>query len=171
MSKKRRRRRVNRDPRPNNGRIDAVLLQTLSGRPSRDAFELRKMLHDGCMEMPSNADESETMTESDYTIDAIEGGQKVLLSIKGVIGGEGIDASKITADLEKTATTSAKEILVLVNSRGGDVFDAVSIYNTLVDMPQRVVAKVIGVAASAATLLIMAADERRMASNANFMVP
>jgi ATP-dependent protease ClpP protease subunit len=52
-----------------------------------------------------------------------------------------------------------------VNSPGGDYFDGIAILNSLRDHPARVVATVDGLAASAASFIVMAADELVMARN------
>lgn len=57
-----------------------------------------------------------------------------------------------------------------LNSEGGDVFTALAIYNTLVRHPARVETDVDGVALSAASLVMLAGDEVRAASNAIIML-
>ncbi len=57
-----------------------------------------------------------------------------------------------------------------VNSPGGDVFDATAMYNILVKHPARIEVDIEGMALSAASLVIMAGDTIRMASNAFIMI-
>lgn len=88
----------------------------------------------------------------------------------------------ITLDKWTDAETSAKsfvdelknfggkDITVHVNSPGGDVFSALAIHNALKGYDGNVVAKVDGLAASAASLIVCGADKVVMASNALMML-
>jgi ATP-dependent protease ClpP protease subunit len=57
-----------------------------------------------------------------------------------------------------------------VNSPGGDVFEGLAMLNTLRNYPGHVTAVVDGIAASAASFLIMGADEVVMAQNSMLMI-
>ena len=57
-----------------------------------------------------------------------------------------------------------------INSPGGDVFDGIAITNALRDHPARVVATVDGLAASAASVILQAADDRVMNRNTELMI-
>lgn len=57
-----------------------------------------------------------------------------------------------------------------INSPGGFVFDAISVYNALIQHDSRVTADISGKAASAATILASAADHVRIATSAEYMV-
>ncbi|CAN7397716.1 head maturation protease, ClpP-related [Paraburkholderia terricola] len=85
------------------------------------------------------------------------------------IGFWGTDAKTFIAQLD-TAAASAAEIIVAVNSPGGDVFDAFAIYNALRRHAGKVTARVDGVAASAAGLVVMAGDQVVMPENAMLMI-
>jgi ATP-dependent protease ClpP protease subunit len=61
-------------------------------------------------------------------------------------------------------------VIVAVNSPGGDVFDAFAIYNALRRYAGRVTTRVDGVAASAASLIVMAGDQVVMPENAMMMI-
>ena len=61
-------------------------------------------------------------------------------------------------------------IKLRVNSPGGDVFDGFAIYNQLVRHSARVEADIDGEAASIASIIVMAADEIRIADNAMIMI-
>ena len=65
---------------------------------------------------------------------------------------------------------SIKEVKVHINSNGGDAYQGIGIYNLLKDHPARVVTVVDGIAASAAGLLMMAADWITMPKNASWMI-
>lgn len=83
------------------------------------------------------------------------------------------DDDTVTAkafDEELKALGDVSEITLRVNSPGGDVFDGVAIYNTLSNHPAKVVARIDGIAASAASLIVMAADEIIMPENAYMLI-
>lgn len=63
-----------------------------------------------------------------------------------------------------------KRVVVRINSPGGDVFEGFSIYNALARHPAEVIVEVDALAASAASVIAMAADEIRMAANAMMMI-
>lgn len=60
------------------------------------------------------------------------------------------------------------EITLRINSPGGEVFDAVAIYNALYSHRAKIITRVDGVAASAAGFILQAGDVRQMVSNATF---
>lgn len=62
------------------------------------------------------------------------------------------------------------EINLRIDSLGGSPFIAMTMYNALRRNGAKIIADVDGIAASAASLLFMAGDVRRMASNASLMV-
>lgn len=82
--------------------------------------------------------------------------------------GEGISAK--TFQKELAALGKITTLNVRINSPGGDVFDGLAIYNQLKAHPARVVVDVDGLAASIASIIAMAGDEIRMASNAMMMI-
>lgn len=57
-------------------------------------------------------------------------------------------------------------INVLIQSQGGDVFAANAIYNALVANSAKINATIIGICASAATIILQAAETRRIAKTA-----
>lgn len=77
---------------------------------------------------------------------------------------------------EKLGSLSAgiKKLRVKLNSPGGDVFEGVAIYNELVqfgkDKGVEIVTEVMGLAASAASLIAMAGDQRKIAENGSIMI-
>lgn len=68
------------------------------------------------------------------------------------------------------AEIDAAEILLRVNSPGGDVFDGTAMYNALVDHPAYVTCRVEGLAASAASFIAQAADRVVMGRGAELMI-
>jgi len=83
------------------------------------------------------------------------------------IGFFGIRASDFVRELK---AVEAKTIRLRINSPGGDLIEAVAIYNELRAHPARVVTQIDALAASAASLVALAGDEVRMAENALFMI-
>lgn len=81
----------------------------------------------------------------------------------------GISAQEVaTALAELPAGTS--QITMRINSPGGEVFEAVAIMNLLRDHDARIVARVDGLAASAASFLAASADETIMGGNTELMI-
>lgn len=98
------------------------------------------------------------------------GGQAVAeIRIYDEIGFWGMNAKDFMAELDEVSG-AASRILVSINSPGGDVFDAFAIYNALRRHDLPVTARVDGVAASAASLILMAGDEIVMPENAMIMI-
>ena len=80
----------------------------------------------------------------------------------------GISADDFAKDLK--ALGKVDTLNVYINSAGGNVFDGVTIYNTLKRNPAKVVVNVDGLAASIASIIAMAGDEIIMAENAFMMI-
>lgn len=106
-----------------------------------------------------------------YSIQAKQQGDEKVAEIRiyDEIGFWGTTAKAFTSLLDEVAADAVR-ILVSINSPGGNVFDAFAIYNALVRHKLPVTTRVDGVAASAASLVFMAGDERVMSENAMLMV-
>lgn len=89
------------------------------------------------------------------------------LSIFDEIGFWGVQAKDFISDL---AAVKSKSLNVEINSPGGDVFAGLAIYNALKSSGKEIVVKVMGVAASAASLIAMAGDRIVMPKNTFMMV-
>ncbi|WP_414451501.1 head maturation protease, ClpP-related [Burkholderia sp. 22PA0099] len=98
-----------------------------------------------------------------------DGTSEVEIRIYGDIGFWGADADLFASRLAEAAA-SATSIVVAINSMGGDVFDAFTIYNALRRYAGKVTGRVDGIAASAASLILMACDTIVMPSNAMLMI-
>jgi ATP-dependent Clp protease protease subunit len=100
---------------------------------------------------------------------AVEG--EASISIYEQIGaswdGSGITASRISAILRNIG---ARDITVNVNSPGGDFFEGVAIYNLLRQHKAKVTVQVMGLAASAASVIAMAGDEILMGDGSFLMI-
>lgn len=93
------------------------------------------------------------------------------ISIYDVIGpdfwGEGVTAKRIAGALR---SIGSGDVTVNINSPGGDVFEGLAIYNLLRDHPGKVTVKVMGLAASAASIIAMAGDDIQIGRAAFMMV-
>ncbi|MBW0450850.1 head maturation protease, ClpP-related [Paraburkholderia phenoliruptrix] len=81
--------------------------------------------------------------------------------------GTGITAKRVSAALRNIG---ARDLTVNVNSPGGDFFEGVAIYNLLREHKAKVTVNVMGIAASAASVIAMAGDEILMGDGAFLMI-
>lgn len=93
------------------------------------------------------------------------------ISILDVIGqdwwGEGVTAKRIAAALR---AIGKRDVVVTINSPGGDYFEGLAIYNLLREHPANVTVKIVGLAASAASVIAMAGDEVKIARAGFLMI-
>lgn len=82
--------------------------------------------------------------------------------------GSGISAKDFVEQLRNIPQD--REIRLLINSPGGDVADALAIYNVLKLRRNKVKSRIDGLAASSASWLALAANEVEMPENALFMI-
>lgn len=98
-------------------------------------------------------------------------GDNNTISILDTIGadwfGEGVTAKRVAGALR---SIGKKEVVVTINSPGGDYFEGLAIYNLLRDHPAKVTVKVVGLAASAASVIAMAGDEVQIARAGFLMI-
>ena len=103
----------------------------------------------------------------------VENEQQVIVEVYGTIGeswwDEGVTFKSVSDQLKDIAT-GTKSVLVRINSYGGDVNDALAIYELLRSMGDRVTTECVGFCASAATIIAMAGRVRRMSSYGLFLV-
>lgn len=95
-----------------------------------------------------------------------------VISILDVIGvdwwtGEGVTAKRIAGALR---SIGPKPVTVQINSPGGDFFEGVTIYNLLRAHPAQVNVQIIGIAASAASVIAMAGDNIEVAQLGFMMI-
>lgn len=81
--------------------------------------------------------------------------------------GTGVTAKRISAALR---SIGEKDVVVNINSPGGDFFEGVAIYNLLREHPGKVTVRIVGLAASAASVIAMAGDEILMGDGAFLMI-
>lgn len=102
---------------------------------------------------------------------AVEMGDNVI-TLFGMVGedfwtGEGITAKRVTASLR---AIGAKPVEIHINSFGGDMFEGIAIYNVLREHPYDVTIKVMGVAASAASIITMAGNDVQIGAGSFIMI-
>ena len=96
----------------------------------------------------------------------------IKIELSGVVAngeyfeGEVIDLKKVT----KQVNNSDKDIHILLNSSGGDVFEGVAIYNYLKHLKNHVTIEITSLAASAASLIAMGADKIIIRNGASMMI-
>lgn len=81
--------------------------------------------------------------------------------------GEGVTAKKIAAKLREL---DGGDVSVYINSPGGDMFEGLAIYNLLREHTGTVTTKIIGMAASAASVIAVAGDTIQIGSSAFYMI-
>ncbi|MFV3402864.1 head maturation protease, ClpP-related [Pseudomonas sp. NY15463] len=93
------------------------------------------------------------------------------ITVYGVIGedwyGEGVTLKRIDAALR---AIGERDVTVYINSPGGDMFEGIAIYNRLQEHSHQVTTKVLGMAASAASIVFLAGKKREVASSAFLMI-
>ena len=93
------------------------------------------------------------------------------ITVYGVIGedwyGEGVTLKRIDAALR---AIGERDVTVYINSPGGDMFEGIAIYHRLQEHSHQVTTKVLGMAASAASIVFLAGKKREVASSAFLMI-
>lgn len=102
-----------------------------------------------------------------YAIKAADDNGVAEIRIYDVIGWPFVEADAFLADLSRL---QADTIKIKINSPGGDVFEGTTIYNALADHRARIITSVEGLAASMASIIALAGDERHIYRNAQYMI-
>ncbi len=109
----------------------------------------------------------------DHYFNIVESEQQVTIEVYGTIGeswwDDGVTFKGVSEQL-KGIVAGTKNVLVKINSYGGDVNDALAIFELLRSMGDRVTTECVGFCASAATIIAMAGHVRRMSSYGLFLV-
>jgi len=125
------------------------------------------MARPGALPVPANLDISaltkpavfDRWSEESSGIRAVERGDNIITMFEPIgedfWTGGGVTARKVTAQLRAIGD---RPVEVQINSPGGDMFEGIAIYNVLREHPQPVTIKVMGMAASAASIIAMAGD-------------
>lgn len=102
---------------------------------------------------------------------AAEKDEENTISVLDVIGedwfSEGVTSKRISAALR---AIGKKDVTVVINSPGGDYFEGLAIYNMLREHPAKVTVKIVGIAASAASVIAMAGDDIQIARAGFLMI-
>lgn len=146
----------------------AIVAGTAVSKPPRGATgRPQAKQRPGALPVPANRDVSALTKASvlDKWVDdaagvrALEAGDNVI-TMFDIIGedfwsGGGITAKKVASQLR---AIGPKPVEVQMNSPGGDMFEGIAIYNVLREHSQPITIKVMGMAASAASIIAMAGD-------------
>ncbi|HFN0790917.1 TPA: head maturation protease, ClpP-related [Klebsiella variicola subsp. variicola] len=93
------------------------------------------------------------------------------ISIFDIVGrdywDEGVTAKRISGALR---SMNGADVTVNINSPGGDMFEGLAIYNLLREYQGKVTVKVLGIAASAASIIAMAGDDIQIGRGAFLMI-
>lgn len=97
---------------------------------------------------------------------------KRVVTLSGVIRKRYWDGDKcIDAKLLRDALDEVEEdVIIRLNSNGGDVFEGVEMYNYVKDHPSHITVEVTGIAASAATFILAGADTAVMNVGTTVMI-
>ncbi|CAN5480067.1 Clp protease ClpP [soil metagenome] len=114
---------------------------------------------------------ADAVTRWNATLRAAEEGEATI-SIYDEIGtdpwsGEGTTVKRISAALR---SIGARDVVVNINSPGGDLFEGIAIYNVLRAHAFKVTVRVMGMAASAASIIAMAGDRIEVARAGFLMI-
>ena len=107
-----------------------------------------------------------------FQVTAEAGAKETILTLSGTIqkrywsDDKCIDAKLVRDELDKVKN----DVVIRLNSTGGDVFQGVEIYNYLKDHPSHITVEVMGTAASAATFICAGADEVIMNTGTTMMI-
>ncbi len=111
----------------------------------------------------------DTLDKWDSGVRAVQSGANTI-SVLDVIGDDlsgGVTSRRIAAALRSIRET---EVFVDINSPGGDFFEGVAIYNMLREHKAKVTVRILGIAASAASVIAMAGDEIQIGKAGFLMV-
>jgi len=103
-----------------------------------------------------------------YSMQALAAPNAAEISIYDEIGMWGVTAKQFISDLK--ALGDVKDITVSINSPGGSVFDGLAIYNVLRASGANITVKVMGIAASIASIIAMAGKKIVMPENSFMMI-
>lgn len=89
---------------------------------------------------------------------------------EGEGGIDGLLAERVIKNLAILEGTSNDPITIILNSEGGDYYQALAIYDYIKSLKSHVTIKIIGNCMSAATIISLAADVRVMSPNSTYMI-
>ncbi|PTH92939.1 peptidase [Staphylococcus xylosus] len=97
---------------------------------------------------------------------------KVILTLGGPVAEASIFADETinSTDIANVLDDVGKDVVIRLNSPGGDVFQGIEIHNYLKNHPSNITVEVTALAASAASIIAMAADSIVMEKGASIMI-
>ena len=113
----------------------------------------------------ANAEE-EDGEEDESKEDLLEASTDIF--IYDIIGAGGVTAKQVVNEISKIDNTSP--INLRINSAGGDVFEGIAIYNSLKKHTGKVTVEIEGLAASMASVVMLAGDEINASDNSLIMI-
>lgn len=98
-----------------------------------------------------------------------------ILTLSGVVAKDSIfdhdgDLINMKTISDSLNSIGNRKLLIKLNSYGGDAFEGIEIYNYLKSLKNKVVVEVTSIAASAASIIAMGADEIRMSNGSQLMI-
>lgn len=112
------------------------------------------------------------LSKWDSSIKALAPANENIIEVFEVIGldywtGDGVTAKAVSAKLREFR---GEDVTVNINSPGGDMFEGLAIYNVLREYPGDVNVKILGMAASAASIIALAGDHIEIGASAFYMI-
>lgn len=163
--------------RPVGGRSAAM--PSPAGAPRSLAGKVRAHNRPGALPMPASREVCalakpsvmDRWSEVGAGVRAVATGDNII-TMFGDIGedywtGGGITAKKVQSQLR---AIGERDVEVHINSGGGDMFEGIAIYNVLREHPHKITIKVMGIAASAASVLAMAGDTIEIGASSFLMI-
>lgn len=98
----------------------------------------------------------------------LSNGNSIDIKLFGEIGGMGIDAQTFIDTIESLGAN--KPLNIFIHSPGGEVFEGNALCNYILQYPMPTTAKVMGIAASMASLVAMSCQNIEMGTNAWIMI-
>lgn len=138
---------------------------SIKGRPAIEAFRaampagVRRFSARTCTAEPAAAKKGAAATGELYIYDAI-----------GADYWGGIGPKQVAEALDQFKADGVKDLVIYVNSPGGDVFDGLAIFNLIKRFEGKKRCVIDGLAASAASVVILAADTIEAGSGAMVMI-
>lgn len=92
------------------------------------------------------------------------------VSIDGVIGNDLFNEGYTFNQFKRDVKNIKGKIIINIASMGGSLIDALSIYDFIRSMDNKVITKIISTSASSATIISLAGDRRYIAKNSRFLI-
>ncbi len=126
--------------------------------------------------MPPKNKTSPWMTISEYVNEAKE--KIAEIDIDGIVGEYNYDGDELTlntkerikSELKTLAELKADTIIVNINSFGGNINHGISIHDLLAQSKAKIITKINGFSASAATIIAQAGEVRQMSDNSLYLI-